>query len=148
MDPLSITTGVITLLTTCIQVGGAIKDFYDGAAIASAKVKGLLYGVESFSQVLRLMKKTLEDDRVQSSLHVTGHIGNHLRNISTLIKDGQNTLAQLQGTLDRVNKSVSILNGARKNLRLKGAFDEIGMFKQRVRSYRDTIQLSVQTVIL
>jgi hypothetical protein len=94
------------------------------------------------------MKKTLEDDRVQSSLHVTGHIGNHLRNISTLIKDGQNTLAQLQGTLDRVNKSVSVLNGARKNLRLKGAFDEIGMFKQQVRSYRDTIQLSVQTVIL
>ena len=46
-DPLSITTGVIALLGTCITVATAIKGFYDGAAIADVKVKGLLSDVES-----------------------------------------------------------------------------------------------------
>jgi hypothetical protein len=51
VDPLSITTGVIALLTTCIKA--------DGAAIADTKIKGLLTDVGSFSQVLQVMKETL-----------------------------------------------------------------------------------------
>ena len=148
MDPFSITTGVIALLTTCIQVGGAIKDFHDGAATADVKVKGLLSDVESFSQVLRMMKETLEDEKVQSSLQLTGHMGNHWSDLSMSIKDGQNTLVQLQSTLDRVNKSVSVLDGARKHIRLKGALEEIGMFQQQIRSYSEVVQLSLQTSIL
>lgn len=147
-DPLSITTGVIALLGTCVTVAGAIKDFYDGAAIVDVKVNGLLSDVESFTQVLRMMKDTLEEDKVKSSLQATGHMGSHWTNLSKSIKDGQNTLIQLQSTLDRVNKSVGVLDGARKHLRLKGAMDEITMFQQQIRSYRDTIQLSLQTVIL
>ena len=147
-DPLSITTGVLTLLGSCISVGKAIKDFHDGAAIVDVKVKGLLSDVESFAQVLRMMKDTLEEEKVQSSLQATGHMGNHWNNLSTSIKDGQNTLIQLQHALDKVNKSVGVLDGARKHLRLKGAAQEIVMFQQQIRSYRDTIQLSLQTVIL
>ena len=147
-DPLSITTGVLALLGSCISAGNAIKDFHDGVAIVDVKVKGLLSDVESFAQVLRMMKDTLEEEKVQSSLQVTGHIGNHWSNLSTSIKDGQNTLIQLQNTLDKVNKSVGVLDGPRKHLRLKGAAQEIVMFQQQIRSYRDTIQLSLQTVIL
>jgi hypothetical protein len=147
-DPLSITTGVLTLLGTCVTVAGAIKDFYDGAAIVDVKVKGLLSDVESFTQVLRIMKDALEEEKVKSPLQATGHIGNHWKNLSTTVKDGQNTLVQLQSTLDKVNKSVAVLDGPRKYLRLKGAAQEIAMFQQQIRSYRDTIQLSLQTVIL
>lgn len=148
MDPLSITTGVVTLLGTCIQVGGVIKDCYDGAVIADIIVEGLLSEVESFSQALRTMKETLENDKVQPSLRETGHMGNHWRNLSTSVKDAQDTLVQLQCTLDKVNKNVSVLNGARKHIRLKKAWEEIGMFQQQIRTYRDTVQLSLQTIIL
>jgi hypothetical protein len=148
VDPLSITTGILALLTTCIQVGAALKDFHDAAAIADSRVKGLLTDVESFAKVLQLMKDTLEQKKVQSSLESTGHIGDHWSNLSTSIRDGQNTLVQLRATLDRVNKSVSLLDGPRKHLRLKGASEEIGMFQQQIRCYRDTLQLSLQTVIL
>jgi hypothetical protein len=147
-DPLSITTGVLALLGTCITVAGTIKDFHDGVAIVDIKVKGLLSDVESFAQVLRMMRDTLEEEKVQSSLQATGHIGNHWANLSKSIKDGQNTLVQLLSTIERVNKSVGVLDGARRHLRLKGAMDEIGIFQQQIRSYRDTIQLSLQTVIL
>lgn len=148
VDPFSITTGVVALLITCIKTGAAVKDFCDGAAVAGVKVKGLLSDVESFAQALRMMKETLEQENVQLSLRSTGHIGNHWTNLSISIQDGQNTLIQLQNTLSRVNKSAGILDGARKHLRLQGATQEIAMFQQQIRSYRDTIQLSLQTVIL
>lgn len=147
-DPLSITAGVLGLLGICVKVGSALKDFHDGADIADAKVKGLLTDVESFTQVLHLMKDTFGQERIQASFQATGHIGNHWNNLSISINDGQNTLLQLQETLEKVNKSVSILDGARKHLRLKGASEEIGIFQLQVRSYRDTLQLSLQTVIL
>jgi hypothetical protein len=148
MDPLSITTGVLGLLGTCINVGLALKDFYDGASFADTKVKGLLSEVESFTQVLRLMKDTFEQEQIQTSFQITGHIGTHWKTLSTSIQDSQNTLSKLQETLERVNKSVSVLNGSRKLLRLKGASEEIGNYQLQIRSYRDTLQLSLQTVIL
>jgi hypothetical protein len=148
MDPLTITTGVLALLGTCLQTALALKDFYDGADIADTKVKGLLTEVESFTQVLRMMKETLEQENIKSSLQATGHIGNHWNNLATSITDGQNTLLQLQQTLERVNRSVSAFDGARKHLRLKSAADEIATYQQQIRSYRDTLQLSLQTVIL
>jgi hypothetical protein len=148
MDPLSVATGILALLGTCIKTGTVLKDLYDGAAIVDFKVKGLLTEVESFTQVLRLMKDTLEQENVQSSLQATGHIGNHWNNLATSILDGQKTLLQLQDTLEKVNKSVSLLDGTRKHLRLRSAADEISIFQQQIRSYRDTLQLSLQTVIL
>ena len=148
VDPLSITAGVLGLLSTCVKVGSSLKEFYDGANIADAKVKGLLTDVESFTQVLRLMKDTFGQERIQTSFQPTDHISNHWNNLSISINDGQDTLLRLQETLEKVNKSVSVLDGARKHLRLKGASEEIGTFQLQVRSYRDTLHLSLQTVIL
>lgn len=147
-DPLSITTGILALLGVCIKVGSTLQDFHDGAAIANTKVKGLLTDVESFTHVLQLMKDTLEQEQIQNSFQATGHLGNLWTNFSTSLQDGQNTLQQLQESLEKVNKSVSVLDGARKHLRLKGAAEEIGIYQLQIRSYRDTLQLSLQTVIL
>lgn len=148
-DPLSITAGVLGLLGTCITVGSALKDFCDGASFADTKVKGLLTDVESFIKILRLMNDTFEQEQIQTSMQATGHIGSHWNNLSASIRDGQNTALQLQETLERIkNKSVGVLDGARKHLRLKGASEEIGNFRLQIQSYRDTLQLSLQTVLL
>jgi hypothetical protein len=128
MDPLSVTTGVFSLLAVCIRTGTILKDFYDNAAIADTKVKGLLTEVESFTQVLQLMKDTLEQENIKASFQATGHIGNHLNNLGI--------------------KSVGLLDCARKHLRLRSAADEIAVYQQQIRSYRDTLQLTLQTVIL
>jgi RNA binding exosome subunit len=148
MDPLSITTGVLSLLAACVRTGMILKDFYDSAAIADTKVKSLLTEVESFTQVLCLIKETLGQENIQTSFQATGHIGNHLNNLATSIRDGQETLLQLQETIERVNKSVGLLDSARKHLRLRSAADEIAIYQQKIRSSRDTLQLTLQTVIL
>jgi hypothetical protein len=145
---LSITTGVFALLGTCIKVGGALKDFYDGAKSANTRIKALMSNVESFVQTLRLMKDTLEQEEVQSSFQTTGHIGNHWSNIASSIQDGQLTLSRLQSALDRAGKDVKLLDGSRKNLRLKGATDEIVTFQRQIQVHKDTLQLSLQAMVL
>jgi hypothetical protein len=94
------------------------------------------------------MKDTLEQEQIQTSFLATGSIDNHWKAFSVSLHDGQNTLIQLQETLERVDKSVRVLDGARKHLRLKAASEEIAILQQQIRSYRDTLQLSLQSVIL
>jgi hypothetical protein len=53
-DPISITTGVIALLGTCLKTGVAIKTFYDGTAIAEVKIKGLLSDVRVLRRYCKL----------------------------------------------------------------------------------------------
>ena len=147
-DPLSITTGAVALLSLCVKVGWGLKAFRDGAALADTKVRSLLTDVESFTNVLQLMKDTFDQERVKASLHATGHIGGHWANLAASIRDGSKTLEQLEALLEKTNKNVTVLDGARKHFRLKEATDEILMYQQQIRSYRDTLQLSLQTVIL
>lgn len=94
------------------------------------------------------MKETLQEEKVQSSFQATDHMGNHWSNLWGSIKDGQNTLIQLQSTLDRVNNSVNVLDATGKHLGLKGTLDDIRIFEQQIRSYRDTILLSLQNAIV
>lgn len=147
-EPLSIVSGVVGLLVVATKVGMSLKNFHDGVAIADTRVKGLMTDVESFTKVLQMMKDTLEQEKAATSFQGTGHIGNHWSNLFQSIQDGQTTLVQLQNALDKVNKSVSVLDGPRKHIRLKSALDEIGIYQQQIRSYRDTLQLSMQTIIL
>ncbi|KAH6716651.1 hypothetical protein BKA61DRAFT_718097 [Leptodontidium sp. MPI-SDFR-AT-0119] len=147
-DPVSITTGVLALLGTWLKVGWQLKQLYDGAAIANTKVQSLLTDVEGYTRVLQSMKETFQQDKVKSTLEATGHIGSHWSNLSASIRDGQESLSQLEATLDKVNKNVSLLDGARKHIRLMVAADEIVMYQLQIRSHRDTLQLSLQTVML
>lgn len=147
-DPLSITTGIVTLLTLCTKTGVQIKSLCDGAALADVAVRSLLGDVQGFMRVLQLMQETLDEPRLQASFQATGNIGNHWRNIELSICDGKESLERLRGTLDRVNKTVGVFDSARKHLRLKWASDEVALFQREVQSYKDTMQLSLQTVIL
>ncbi len=66
-------------------------------------------------------KDTLED--AEFYFQLTGNIGNLWTELSKTIVDSQNTMAILQSTLDKTNKTVSILDGPQKQLRLNGAMD-------------------------
>lgn len=148
IEPLSITTAIVALLTTCINTGLDIKSFIAATKVADGKIRGLLADVESFTRVLSLMSDTLGRDEVQRSFQSTGHIGNHWTILLTCIQDGQNTVSQLQATLDKVHKPVGWFDESRQHIRIQGVTAKITMFQQQIRSYRDTLQLSLQTVIL
>ncbi len=148
MDPLTITSGVAALIGVGVKVGFTLKDVYDGTQIVDAKGRALGHEVESLVQVLEFMRATLEEKKMQDAFQSTGHIGNHWKNIAACIEDGQRTLEQLQAVLEKVDKTVVVLDSARKHFRIKFAADEIAMYHGQIRSYKDTMQLSIQTVIL
>lgn len=92
------------------------------------------------------MKETLEQKEIKDSLGTTGHVNNHWSHISVTIKDGQRTLGRLQKLLEKINKSTSILDETRKNIRLQNDAQEIGVYQSLIQQYNDTLSLSLQTI--
>ncbi len=148
MDPLSITVAITALVGVCKKVKDGLEEFYTGARFVNAKLQALRDEVANFVTVLELMETTLGDDKVKASVPQTGHIGSHWNNIKACIADGTLTLERLATVIERVDIDVGILDITRKYARMNSAADEISVYRQQVRTYRDTMHLSIQTVIL
>ncbi|KAL9082463.1 MAG: hypothetical protein Q9165_008887 [Trypethelium subeluteriae] len=108
MEPLSITTGILSLATVCIKVTMELKKFRDGIVAADPTISGLLTEVERYRDVMKSMKETCDKAETINLLQTTGHIRNHWQNISKSLQDGQGVLNDLLGLLQDVNKSVSM----------------------------------------
>lgn len=147
MEPLSITTGVLASLGVCTKVGWQLKRLHDSTKIVDTTVEALIADVDSIAKVLDALQETVNITRA-SSFQETGHIGTHWRNLSKSIHDGQDVLENLHSLLERVGKTTTVLNKPRMQLRFYLAEDELGSLRQRLQSYRDTVQLSLTTVIL
>ncbi|KAF2193393.1 hypothetical protein K469DRAFT_506477, partial [Zopfia rhizophila CBS 207.26] len=147
-DPLSIAASVVTLLQVSIQVSVLLKRFRDDVNVVDATLTGLLQDVEGLGHVLESMKETFNEETIKANLQDTGHVGCHWRNLSRSLKDGAATLDQLHAVLDGVNKTTSLLDRPRKQIRFKSAMDQIATYRSQVQSYRDALQLSLSTVIL
>ncbi|KAK3638315.1 GTP-binding protein Rho1 [Elasticomyces elasticus] len=144
-EPLSIATGVASLLKVTWTVGVELKAFRDGVKVVSAKLDGLVKDVEGLKSVLESMQVTFESI---TAVHGTGHIGSHWQNIAQALEDGGELVGQLRDELAKVNKTTTFLDGPRKQLRLNMATETIAAHRVSIQSYRDALGLSLQTVIL
>ncbi|KAL9079185.1 MAG: hypothetical protein Q9157_001936 [Trypethelium eluteriae] len=145
LDPVTIATGVGALLKSAYSITVELKAFGDSVSIVKDKLNGLLQDVEALTLVLTSMRATFEGITAGVG---TDQIGNHWQNISRALENGKETLAQLRGCLRDINKTSRLLDTPIKQLRLNAAADRIGLFREHVQSYRDALQLSLQTVIL
>jgi hypothetical protein len=148
MEPFSLVTGVASTVQICFKVGLQLKSFRDGMKIVDKRIEGILQDVNSLHNVLEAMQGTIKSSESKGSLHGTGHIGYHWSNLSQAVKDGSDILSELQELLEGTNKEVSVLDEARRELRYRLAVDQITMFRQRARSARDVLQLSLHSIIL
>ena len=145
MDPLSITASAVSLLGVCLKVSVELKKFRQGCAEARTTVTAMLSDVKSLRDILQSMEDTFEELDSQPS---TGHIGTHWTNLSRSLQDGRGTLERLEALLKEVNKDVSFLDAPRRQIRVKGAAEQIANFRQQIQTYKDALQLSLQTIIL
>lgn len=145
MDPLSITASAASLLGVCLKVSVELKKFRQGAAGARTTVTAMLSDVKALRDVLQSMEDTFE---ILDSQPATGHIGAHWTNLSRSLQEGRGTLEQLEELLQGVNKDVSLLDSARLHIRVKSVAEQIANFRQQVQTYKDAMQLSLQTIIL
>nr|OQO23764.1 hypothetical protein B0A51_10146 [Rachicladosporium sp. CCFEE 5018] len=146
-DPLSITTGVLTVLGVCTKVGWQLNQFQGAAKVVDTTVETLKADIDGIVKVLQALEETIRVTRA-SAFEETGHIGTHWRNLSTSIADGKDVLDNLHSLLERVAKKTTLLNRPRMQLRYQLAEDQLDMLQRRLRSWRDTIQLSLCIVIL
>ncbi|KAM0431300.1 hypothetical protein ACHAPT_005273 [Fusarium lateritium] len=144
MDPLSITTGVLALLGVCYNVGTGLKQLYDDIEAVDETVAAIIEDVKALTKVLNTMKTSF--DSVGGPL--TGHVGAHWENIYCSLKDGNEALDGLYKVVQEVSRETSFLSGTRKQMRLKAAEGKIGIFRKQIQSFRDTLQLSMQALIL
>lgn len=147
MDPLTIVGSSLSVARLCYTVGWELKKFIDGTKLVGTAINSLFQDVQSFGKILEQMKDTVDDPKVKAST-LTGYVGSHWRYLRTSLDDAEETLNALNTTILRVNKSANLLDSTRKHIRLIGAQDEIAVYKQQIRSYKDTIQVSLQTIIL
>lgn len=139
MDPLSITASVVTLIQISAQVTVLVKQFRDEVNVVDATLNGILKDVDGFQQV---------QEDIKANLQLTGHVGNHWKNLARSLNDGETTLGQLQTLLKSINKSTSFMDAPRKQLRLKAAVVQIAEYRDQIQSYHAALQLSPSTVIL
>jgi hypothetical protein len=146
MDPLSITVSVTTLLGTCISVGVSLRKFLIATAESKTAVTAMITDVKALRSVLELMETTFEE--MNSDKPESGHIGTHWSNLFQSLADGQGCLIKLKDMLDNVNKDTKVLDGVRRQIRLKTVTDQIVHSRQEVQTYKDALQLSLQTIQL
>jgi len=147
MDPLTIVGSSLSVAKLCYTVGWELKKFIDGTKLVGTAINALFQDVQSFGKILEQMKDTVDDPKVKASA-LTGYVGSHWRHLQTSLDDAEETLSALKATILCVDKSANLLNSTRKHIRLIGAQDEIAVYQQQIRSYKDTIQVSLQTTIL
>jgi small GTP-binding protein len=144
-DPLSITTGVLTLLQITVTVVNELKKLHDGASVVHQTISDLANNVDSLRIVLESMRDTFEGI---TALHGSGHIASLWDNVARSIEDGKRVLGQMESVVQEINRETSLLDEYRKQLRLDRAAERIAGFRMHVQSYRDGLQLSLQAIIL
>ncbi|RSM08981.1 hypothetical protein CEP52_004389 [Fusarium oligoseptatum] len=137
-------TRVLALLGVCYNVGTGLKKLYDDIEAVDETVVAIIEDVKALTKVLNTMKTSF--DSVAGPL--TGHVGAHWENIYCSLKDGNEALKGLYQVVQEVSRETSVLSGTRKQMRLKSAEGKIGLFRKQIQSFRDTLQLSMQALIL
>jgi len=147
-DPLSLTTGVLSILSACGKIGWELKTFRDSVNFVDETVNGLIQDVSSLANVLESMKNTLKHTKDLRPTSQTGHIGAHYQNLAEALKNGNSSLTKLGGALQKINKDASFLEGTRKTIRLQAAASQITVYRTQIQGSRDVLSLSMQIILL
>lgn len=148
MDPLSISTAVLAFLSVSIKVCVGLRQFRGAASDASITINALLGDLAGLRKVLESMEETFQEVDDAAVVNQTGHIGSHWRNLAEALNDGHVALTDFDELLQSLNKQVKILDESRRHIRVQSAATKIALFRQQIQAYKDTLQLSLQTIIL
>lgn len=148
MEPLSITAGVLSLLGVCIKVSVELRKLKNGNDGSATNINALLADVNGLRSVLQLMETMLDSIELRDGFETTGSIGSHWQNLRESLHDGSETLAELDQLIGGLNRTVAILDGPRRYMRIQASSAQIANFRQQIQIYRDAIQFSLHAITL
>lgn len=144
-DPFSISLGVVALLQLTYSAGNSLRKFINDAAVVDITLENLENEINGLARVLESMRVTFEKIEVEED---TGHVAAHWRNVAQSLEDGKGVLRQLEDQILSIGEESNFLSGFRRQHRLNTHKNRIAVFRLQIQSYRDGLQLSMQTIIL
>lgn len=148
MEPFSISTGVLAFISVSVKILVGLKQFKANFKEASTSINALISDISGLRRVLQAMEETFQGIDDEQAVRETGHIGTHWQNLQECLNDGHEALTDFDAMLLELNRSVKVLDETRRKLRIQSSATRIAMFRQQVRAYRDTLQMSLQAIIL
>lgn len=146
-EPLSIVASVAALLQATWAVSVALKKFQNNVSAVPQTIQDLQRDVAGFSHVLESMRESFATITAEEQTG-TGHLASHWSNISRAIEDGKGVITQLTVELTAISQTRRLLDGPRKQLRLKMSEERLTGLRLHIQFYRDGLHLSLQTIML
>ena len=151
MDPLSIAVGAASLALAAAKVSGYIITYVTKKNTVDENVTALHIEIKSLTTVLKAMEAKFSDNAVVEATlaNETGHEAQLWRSVGTSLKDCGTTLKTLEEIWSNVNQTEPRIFGrSRKLLSLTLNMERITILRSQVASYRQTMQLSINLLIL
>jgi ankyrin repeat protein len=151
MDPLSITAAAAGLTTFCTQIVSTLSQFASDSTRVDTTVQHFSDEITALSRVLHSISISFADPSVSSLPALTGHEGQHWRDVQRSLGDCKLSLEQLAKILEKVKAAAEgkgMLRRARKQFTLNMRAGEIVTLRSQIVSYTQTIQISLQMISL
>jgi Fungal N-terminal domain of STAND proteins len=147
MDPLSIAAASVGLVTFCGQIVGTLSQFVDDSKRVDGTVKTFSDEIASLAGVLNSIAVTFRDPLIASLTALTGHEGQHWRDVQRSLGDCRHSLGRLAIILERIKASeYDILRRARKQFKLNMSSGEIEVLRRQILWFTQTMQISFQMI--
>jgi hypothetical protein len=141
VDPISIAITARHLVEACTKIYMIINQ----TRHVDSSIGVLGVEINSLCEVLNAMHESFNDPSLATIDMQTGHEAQHWRNVKRSLQDCRSTLKSLSDILDGLKQSGgNFLQRPRKQINLQFKLREIGILKEQVTSYRQTMQLSMQ----
>jgi hypothetical protein len=149
MDPLSITAATVGLVTFSGQIIGTLSQFVDDSKRVDDTVKDFSDEIAALARVLNSMAISFRDPAVSSLTALTGHEGQHWRDVQRSLGDCRLSFEKLANILEKVKADEkNVLRRARKQFKLNMRSGEIACLRRQILSFTQTMQISLQMISL
>ena len=149
MDPLSITVATIGLATFCGQAINILLEFAGQSSNVDFTIKTFADEVFNLDRVLKSITVSSKDRSIVSLAAGTGHEAQHWRDVLTSLGECRSCMKRLVTILEKLEgDDRNVFKRTRRQLRLSIESGEIAVLRRQILSFTQTMQISLQMLLL
>lgn len=153
IEPLSITTTSFSLLAICAKLSSLFYNVYDQITNADTTLQVLAIEITSLSGVLSSINSTFSSRSITTSncnSQQTSDETQHWENVRETLKECKKPLEELSEAFRKIqnNTNGGFWRKTKKAVKLNLKADRIGLLKQQLAAYRQSMNMSLQCITL
>lgn len=149
MDPLSIATATVGLVTFCGQSITILLKFVGDTKSVNRTIQLFSNEIANLKRVLESVSLSLQDPRLLSLETGTGHEAQHYQDVVQCLRDCYTCMERLVKILHMLQSNDrNIFYRVKKQLRLNIESGEMSILRRQILSYTQTMHISLQMLLL